>query len=278
VARLVAALATVHNPFITAFPDAAPSEQADAVHAGFGLLRAELEHASPDWALVITNEHLRNAFYPYLPPFALGVAPQFQSVEEVRNAGLGAQVVPSDENVASQLLESVWDGGVDVAVTHDLLLDHGTMVPLHFLTPRLDLPIVHIHQATSRGPRPPLKRCYQLGQLIREFVETRPASERVALVGTGGLSHWVGTPRMGEVNAEWDQALLRMLVERRDSDLLSMSNAEIEAAGNGAHEVRNWVTIAGATRGCPAEVLGYVEHIQPWTMGSAQIKFHVQGG
>ena len=107
------------------------------------------------------------------------------------------------------------------------------MVPLHFLTPQLDLPIVHIHQATSIGPRPPLKRCYKLGALIREFIESRPASERVAIVGTGGLSHWIGSPRMGEVNAEWDQALLQMLVERRDDDLLAMSNADIEVAGDG---------------------------------------------
>src|SRR5919199_1809074 len=120
-ARIVAALAMVHNPFITGIPDAADPDQAHQVHAAY---------------------------------------------------------------------------------SSDLVLDHGTMVPLHFLTPRLDLPIVHVHQATSRGPRPPLKRCYELGRILRQVIEARPASERVAVIGTGGLSHWVGGPRMGDVNAE----------------------------------------------------------------------------
>ena len=28
------------------------------------------------------------------------------------------------------------------------------------------------------------------------------------LLGTGGLSHWVGTPGMGEINLAWDEAFL----------------------------------------------------------------------
>src|SRR5919199_5967121 len=212
-ARIVAALAMVHNPFITGIPDAADPDLAQQVHAAYAAERRELEAASPDWALVITNEHLRNAFYPYLPPMTLGCAGKFRSAKEP-GAGLNERVVPSDESVSSQMLEAIWDGGADVASSADLVLDHGTMVPLHFLTPQLDLPIVHIHQTTSRGPRPPLKRCYQLGRILRQVIDARPASERVAVIGTGGLSHWVGGPRMGDVNAEWDRRMLDLFARR----------------------------------------------------------------
>src|SRR5919199_5358851 len=126
-ARIVAALAMVHNPFITGIPDAADPDQAQQVHAAYAAERRELEAASPDWALVITNEHLRNAFYPYMPPLTLGTAPRFQSAKEP-GAGLQERVVPSDEAVSSQMLEAIWEGGVDVAYSSDLVLDHGTMV------------------------------------------------------------------------------------------------------------------------------------------------------
>lgn len=160
--------------------------------------------------------------------------------------------------------------------TYDLLLDHGTTVPLHFLTPHLDLPIVHVHQLTSRGPQPRLRRCYALGQVLRQFIEARPASERVAVIGTGGLSHWVGTPKMGQVNPAWDQRVLHLFAERRDDELLAMTDAAIEAeAGNGAHEIRNWITVAGAVPNAPVEVVSYVEHIPAWAQQSVHVRFRL---
>jgi hypothetical protein len=275
VARIVAAMAMVHNPRITGAPDAATPEAAHRVHAAYDALRQDLVSASPDWALVITNEHMNNPFFPYMPPFSLGIAPKFQSIPEMA-AGLPGRTVPSDEAISTQLLETAWQRGFDLAYSYDLLLDHGTMVPLNFLTPQLDLPIVHIHQATSRGPRPPLRRCYQLGGLLRAFVEARPAAERVALIGTGGLSHWAGTPRMGQVNAAWDQRVLRLLEERGDEELLAMTDVEIEAAGNGAHEIRNWITVAGVVPDAPAEIVGYEEFIPPWMGGgTAHVRFRL---
>lgn len=274
-ARIVAALIAVHGPRITAAPDAPGPDVAQRVWDGFAALRRELEGASPDWVLAITNDHLLNAFYPYAAPFTLGIAPRFRAPAE-RSAALPEMVVPSDETVAAALLESVWAAGVDVGYSADLLLDHGTTVPLHFLAPRLDLPIVHIHQMVSRGPRPPLRRCYALGGALRAFIDARPASERVAVLGTGGLSHWVGHPRMGQVNPAWDRQVLQRFVARDDDALLALTDAEIEeSAGNGAHELRNWLTVAGVVPGAPAEVVSYVEHIPAWAQQSVHLRFRL---
>src|SRR5579884_1291513 len=256
-ARIVAAMAMVHGPRITGAPDLAGPDKGQRVWEGFETLRRELEAASPDWALVITNEHLTNPFYPYVSPLTLGLASRFRAPAE-RSAGLPELIVPSDEAIGRQLL------------------DHVTTVPLHFLTPHLDLPIVHIHQLTSRGPQPRLRRCYALGQALRQVIEARPASERVAVVGTGGLSHWVGTPRMGQVNAAWDQHVLQLFAERRDDELLALTDAAIEAeAGNGAHEIRNWITVAGVVPNAPAEVVSYVDHIPAWAQQSVHVRFRL---
>ena len=273
-ARIVAAMAMVHGPRITADPESAGPEKLQRVLDGYAALRTELESASPDWALVISNEHLRNPFFPYSPPLVLGVAPKFAAPAELA-AGLGDMSVPSDEAVSRQLLAAAWRDGSDLAFSEEMLLDHGTTVPVHFMTPHLDLPIVHIHQLTSRGPRPPLERCYRLGGVLRDFIDSRPVSERVALIATGGLSHWVGGPRMGQVNTEWDQRVLRLFQSRADDELLGMTDAQIEEAGNGAHEIRNWLTVAGAVPGAPAEVVSYVDHIPAWFQMSVHVRFRL---
>jgi hypothetical protein len=274
-ARIVAAMAMVHGPRITGAPDLPPPEVAQRAWEGFAALRRELEAASPDWALVISNDHLLNPFFPYAPPFTVGVAPRFRAPAEAA-AALPELLVPSDEAISAQLLAAAWDAGCDLAYSHDLLLDHGTTVPLHFLTPHLDLPIVLVSQLVARGPRPPLRRCFELGGVLRRFIEARPASERVAVIGTGGLSHWVGNARMGEVNPAWDQYVLRLLAERRDAELAAMTDAMIEAeAGNGAHETRNWITVAGVVPGAPGEVVSYVEQVPAWAQQSVHLRFRL---
>src|SRR5438105_3795973 len=81
-ARIVAAMAMVHGPRITATPELPGPEVAQRVWDGFAALRRELEAASPDWALVITNEHLTNPFFPYVAPLTLGTAPKFRAPAE----------------------------------------------------------------------------------------------------------------------------------------------------------------------------------------------------
>ncbi len=70
-------MALVHGPRITAAPDEAGPDKGQQVWRGFDALKRELEETSPDWALVITNEHLINPFFPYAAPLVLGTAPKF---------------------------------------------------------------------------------------------------------------------------------------------------------------------------------------------------------
>src|SRR3546814_2396018 len=49
-------------------------------------------------------------------------------------------------------------------------------------------------------------RAAELGRSIRRAVDSFPGNERVAIFGTGGISHWVGGPGMGNINEEFDRA------------------------------------------------------------------------
>jgi hypothetical protein len=94
----------------------------------------------------------------------------------------------------------------------------------------------------------------------------------VVLVGAGGLSHWVGLPQMGQINERFDRWLLDLFAQGRADEALRLSETEVEAAGNGAHEIRSWLTVAGALGPRPAEILAY-EPIQAWSTGMGAISF-----
>ncbi|MGH2513918.1 MAG: hypothetical protein ACRDGQ_14705, partial [Candidatus Limnocylindrales bacterium] len=50
------------------------------------------------------------------------------------------------------------------------------------------------------------------------------------------------------------------------------SPERVEAeAGNGAHELRNWMVVAGATGDAPAELLAYAP-VGPWLTGTAVVR------
>ena len=93
-----------------------------------------------------------------------------------------------------------------------------------------------------------------VGQAIRSW----DSSRRVALLGTGGLSHAVGTPDMGKVDAHFDQKFLDLLCQH-DPAMFDITDAEMDAVGNGTHEIRNWIAVAGAVEGARGEVVMYEE-------------------
>jgi hypothetical protein len=101
-----------------------------------------------------------------------------------------------------------------------------------------------------------MARCYDFGRMVGEAIRKWDGSHRVAVLGTGGLSHAVGTPDMGRVDREFDKKFLDLLCANSPA-LRDITDAEMDAIGNGTHEIRNWVTVAGAVAGAKGEVVMY---------------------
>jgi len=95
---------------------------------------------------------------------------------------------------------------------------------------------------------------------------------RVAVVGGGGLSHFVGEPRVGDIDEEFDRWFLRQLESGDLDELLDLPNEELAIAGNGTGEVRAWVATAGAARDRKARTLAY-EAIYEWINGMGVVIF-----
>lgn len=89
----------------------------------------------------------------------------------------------------------------------------------------------------------------------------------------GGLSHFVGEPRIGDIEEDVDRSFLKELERQPLSDgLLDMPIDGLMDAGDGTGEVRAWVAVGGAMEGHPAATLSY-EPIYEWINGMGVISY-----
>jgi aromatic ring-opening dioxygenase catalytic subunit (LigB family) len=267
---IVFACAASHAPGMTAWTEAAPKAQSDKIIANYRKLGEMLTAAKPDVLLAITVEHWANFFLNQMPTFCIGRAADYDGpVEEWLR--IPKTRVPGDVRLGSEPLEACIDGGIDPSFSDELLFDHATMVPLHFLTPESDLPVVPLIVNTLTPPMPSARRCYTLGGLLRRSLDK--TATRVAVVATGGLSHWPGEAKAGKINVDFDKRFLDLLIDGDRSKLADYTHEKIaREAGSGGHEIRTWITLAGALPDWKATLLAY-EPVVPWATGCGLVAF-----
>lgn len=270
-AEIVAGIAASHAPFVAMHPqfEQAPAAQGERVIKAFTAARELLERAAPDVIVIFSNDHLDRFFFDNLPAFLIGIGEEAKGPinEWIRLPKVKVRI---HSRLGRFLVEEGFKAGIDFARSEELPLDHSECVPLHFLTPQWNLPIVPVVVNTFASPMPTLKRCCQVGEFVRRAVEKWPGRERVAFVGSGGLSHWVGIPGTGKIGEEFDRWFLDRLMQGRLEEISETYGDEkkLEAeAGNGGQEVRDWLSVAAAM---PPEFQGRVlayEPIPPWLTG-----------
>ena len=148
------------------------------------------------------------------------------------------------------------------------------MIPLHFLTPDMRLPIVPIVINTLAPPLPTPRRCFLLGQVVGEVV--RRDTRRVGLIATGGMSHDPGESGHGHIVESFDRQFLEAMTAVDRGRLKHYTVAQLRAAGAGAVELLNWIALDGALEGARGEVFAY-EPVVPWATGIGAMAFNVVG-
>jgi protocatechuate 4,5-dioxygenase beta chain/2,3-dihydroxyphenylpropionate 1,2-dioxygenase len=119
-------------------------------------------------------------------------------------------------------------------------------------------------------PMPSLRRCYEFGMMIRSVIDRR--EERVAIIGTGGLSHSPGAPEAEDLDEAFDRYFLSLLDAGDDEAILNIPSDRLDKAGFGTWEIRQWVTTMGAVRGRRGRSLAY-EPVKEWDTGCAVAVF-----
>lgn len=260
-----------HSPGITGWPQRAPAAQREAVESAYGEAARRLAAVQPDAVVAVSVEHFTNFHLGNLPAFAIATGESYLgpvTAEMGSFLDVEQRQYPGDARLGSHLYEFALDAEFDPALVEGGLdFDENFCVPFKHLDPEGRYPLVPVIVNGVNPPWPTPKRCYDFGRMVRRAVEAQSEVERVAVVATGGLSHWVGLPESGNINTEFDRDFLQRLEAGDPQRLTDYSRDEIDAAGNGAHEIRAWLVAAGAAE-VPFEVLVY-EPVPEWLTGTS---------
>lgn len=270
---VVGSFAVSHAPGMLAWPERAePGERQQLFVDGYEQAGARLRELSPDVVVLVTGEHFAN-FFSVVPAFCIHVGEHTEGPIEPW-LGVPRRRIPTDAALADRLLRAALDSGRDVAFSHELLLDHGSMVPLHLMGVPAETPIVPVIVNTLIDPLPSLDSCRRLGEVLG--AELAASERRVALIAAGGLSHWPGMAEAGKMSPEWDNALLDALVAGRRQALWELPSAGYADAGPGAEEIRAWAVVGAAAPEGRADVLAYAA-VDAWVTGCAVVDLQGTG-
>jgi gallate dioxygenase len=252
-ANIIGGIGTSHVPTIgLAYDKKRQSDPAWApLFEGYKPVAKWLEEQQPDVLVFFYNDHANSFFFDCYPTFAIGVAPEFDMADE----GAGRRPLPAikghaklAEHVANRLVNEEFD----MAVFQDRPLDHGCNSPLALLWPHEPAwpgAILPIAINVLQHPLPTAARCYKLGQAVRRAIESFPEDLKVAVVGTGGLSHQIHGERTGFNDTDWDEEFLRLFVEE-PAYLKGLTHADlIRRGGAESAEVIMWMAMRGAMDG-----------------------------
>jgi 2,3-dihydroxyphenylpropionate 1,2-dioxygenase len=202
-----------------------PQDLLDDIDTALAQARQFVESFDPELVVIFAPDHYNGFFYKLMPPFCIGT-----NAQAVGDYGTYQGPLDVPEATAVACAKAVLSAGVDIAISADMDVDHGTVQPLEKLfgdaTARPVIPIFINSVATPLGP---LHRCRTLGTAVGSFLAT--LSKRVLLLGSGGLSHDPPVPTLTTARPEVVERIVygrSMTAEQR----LARQNVVIEAAKN----------------------------------------------
>lgn len=261
-----------HAPGITGRADLVENtDMRDALYAALQKQKEEIRSSGAQALIVVAAEHFANFFMNNMPAFCIGVGDKHHGpIEDPNWLKIPKTEIPGAPELALKLVTEVMHK-VDVAYAEEWKCDHGIMVPLHFLTPEYDLPIIPVNINCQGPPLPPLARTWALGEALRHACDQ--VDEKVALIGTGGISHWPATPDSGKINEAWDREFLDRLCRYSKGELLAYTDEETyRDGGQGGFEIRTFIAAAAAAQ-AEAEVQFYTAEIPLFAVGCTVGRF-----
>jgi protocatechuate 4,5-dioxygenase, beta chain len=237
-------------------------------------VREWLQKLKPDVAIIVYNDHGADFTFDKYPTFALGAADRYGIADE----GFGTRAlpeVPGDAEFSIHLCESLIAQEFDLTVCQEMGVEHGFLVPMNLCFPHgpsgWPVRCVPLQVNVVQHPLPTARRCYRLGQALRRAVESHAGDLKVAILGTGGMSHQLQGKRFGYMNEAFDQWFLDRL-EQDPEALVEITHHRImEEAGAEAVELIMWLTMRGALPLTAKRV--HRHYYAPMTTGMGLITF-----
>jgi aromatic ring-opening dioxygenase catalytic subunit (LigB family) len=262
--EIVFAAGIPHAPAYVGLLDKAPAADQEVITRSYAELRRQLQHAKPDVMIVFANDHLTNSRIRQYPDFLIGGASRHSGPHEWFKPWIACRdyTVQGNPTVAKALFRGMTKRDVRMELSDKPLnFDDNISVPVVMTDfDELGIDLVPVMQNCTVPPYPDGLRCYEIGvQLASLIRDDLPKSMRVALLGSGGLSHEPGGEKYFKIDEEFDRHFIDLCVQGAHDQLLDeMTPDRMEAVGmGGTPELYAWFPVMAAIGKCAGETFGY---------------------
>jgi hypothetical protein len=224
----------------------------------------------PDVAVIVGNDQMEIFDDGLIPAFSVLWGDEILNLEfsEARMAGLppgikesvpgyiptGGATYRAAGELGRHIIETAIIDGFDVASMKRLPKNetpHAYGFVYRWIMRDDPAPSVPVVLNTFYPPnQPTVRRCYAFGQSLLHSIESWDSDARVAIIASGGLTHFV-------IDEEVDQIIFQALREGSVEPLAALGEEVFQA---GTSEVKNWIPVAGAMAklGFPMTLVDYV--------------------
>ena len=155
-------------------------------------------------------------------------------------------------DLGKHLIEFLTDKKFDLAQSQYIRTGQGMGHAFSFVYRRImnnkPIPTIPIMLNTYYPPnQPSAERCYELGKALRKAVEDWENDARIAIIASGGLSHFV-------LDEELDMKTIKAMQNKDERELTSLPSERLKA---GSSEIRNWLVAAAATENLEMTLIEY---------------------
>lgn len=251
--KIIAGIGTSHVPSIGGAYDRGRTQTPawKPLFDAYVPVREWLKDLQPDVVVMVYNDHGADFFFDKYPTFAVGCADRYGIADE----GFGTRPlpeIPGDLAFSQHLCRSLVYDEFDITVCQQMRVEHGFLVPMHLCFDPTDTwPVKAVPIAVNvlQHPLPTARRCHRLGQAIRRAVESDERDLRVAIVGTGGMSHQLTGRNFGDMHRDNDLDFLDR-IERDPESLTDLTHQTLmERFGVEGIELIMWLVMRGALSG-----------------------------
>ncbi|WP_394233677.1 hypothetical protein [Niallia oryzisoli] len=307
-AKLIAGVAMSHSPMIMTSEEAA-GEKGQRFLQKAAEMKKWLKESGAEIIVLISDDHFNSYFYDHMPSFTIGT----DRCEGWGDWQIPEYDIPIEKELAKHILDTGLASNVDFAFTMRMKVDHGHTQAIYFLNEELDIPVVPIAVNTAAPPLPTMERCFQVGEVVRKAIESWETDKKVAIVASGGLSHWVPIPKIdsqkeedqglvqilkngrqeieqldeyletrktrvtslktGPVNEEWDRLFLKLISEKDYQSLRSWTSDYIEENGGNGGQEIHNWLVLMGALQNFENQVAFYEPIPEWVTGMAIVQF-----
>lgn len=247
--------------------------QAKNAQASIARLRAETEELKPDVIVVIGDDQMELLGPANMPALSIFYGDRLQtkqssSLARIRDIAPGDPLYPALEgygidkprvwpgapDVALHLIKCLLEQNFDVGAMNAVAdpeiagIGHAFGIIAMRLMGETKIPMVPVLVNTYWPPNQfRAARAYDLGLALRRAIDSLPGEQRVLIVASGGLSHFVTDEAL-------DNQVMKALREGSEEDLRGLPE---HLLNSGNSEIRNWVVVAAACRDMHLEWLDY---------------------